>query len=121
MYIVRNIHKFSEEDTYNGGCLPNTGINMVINLEFTAGTTHDMKRQLIAYFTWDNDENAWYENAEEDFETLGRFDIQVMETKNGIPATKENIEAWKLGHMKLWSAMYTGILEHVTPATWKEA
>lgn len=120
MYIVRNVHKFAEEDTYNEGCLLGTGFSIMVDIEFTADTTQEMKQKLLGFFAWD-DEKAWYENAEEEFETLGRFDIQVLETKNSQPATKEDIEAWKRGYKKLWSAMYSGILEHVTPATWNEA
>lgn len=94
--------KNAEEDIYDTGC---TGPSTVTggDTRFIADTPQELITHLMQFCDVSN-ENDVIKNA---CDEIGRLDIQVYETGEGLPASPHQIEEWKSGRMRLWFCTYT--------------
>jgi hypothetical protein len=101
-YQINGWIRFSEEDSYGEGCLPNTGTMYSDNQVFKSDSLDDLLPSLLDFTGADI--NAVELNACGD---IGRIDISILEDENSSFATMKQIEQWKKGEIKLWNSLYT--------------
>jgi hypothetical protein len=101
-YQINGWIRFSEEDTYGKGCLPNTGTMYSDNQVFKSDSLDDLIQSILDFTGADINDVEF--NACGD---IGRIDISVLEDENSRHATKKQIEQWKNGEIKLWNSIYT--------------
>lgn len=90
--------KFTEEDDFEKGCLPETSRDIPIEEEFFKPTLGELVKA-IEDFT---------QGKAHAFEGEGnRIEVQVMEDVNGIKATPHEEELWKQGRRKLYLSNYS--------------
>lgn len=102
-YETNGWYKFAEQDDWEHGCDPDTAFSYAGDEVFKAETVEDLLKQIRSFVGVSDD----YEMLMDSCETDGRVDIQVLETKDAYVATESEIEAWKRGEIKLWSAIYS--------------
>ena len=101
-YQINGWMRFSEEDLYQEGCLPNTGTMYSDNQVFKSDTLDGLIQQILDFTGADTD--AMELNSCGD---IGRIDISILEDENSSFATRGQIEQWKEGKIKLWNSIYT--------------
>ncbi len=104
--------KFSEEDVYQEGCLPDTTQTCDVDVEFKSDSVAGLLKKMYDYFgisKEDADLNACDEK--------GRIDICILENADGYKASKSDIVCWKDRDKKLWSVIYTYYISKVTKET----
>ena len=101
--------RYTEENIYSDGCVPNSGSVDTIRQTFKGNTLKELLKFILEYH--DVDINQVELDA---CEEQGRIDISVLETDRGYKAMPEVIESWKLGYTRLWSAIYTYTIKKVT-------
>jgi len=101
--------KFVEEDNYENGCNPDTAQGWTVDIKFKAETIEELIKQITEFYGVE-EEDIEINSCDED----GRIDINIMENSEGYKATEREIEAWKQGLKKLYSAIYTYNIEKVT-------
>lgn len=100
-YEVNGWSKFTEEDVYSEGCLPETMSNYGGHDRFIGNTVEEVLEKIMSFT-----------NAEKDWmllnscDDVGRVDVQVNENEDGYRATEQEIKQWKQGKLKLWLATY---------------
>lgn len=109
MFETDKAFKFYEEDTYENGCIPDSGGTCIYHIKFSDNTLNGLIKQM---------EN-WFDTKREDMEfnscdNIGRVDIGVMEDDKGDFATKAQLELFKQGKCRLWYAIYTFNVSEVT-------
>jgi len=102
-YETNGWFKFAEQDDWEHGCDPDTAFSYAGDEVFKAETVEDLLKQIRSFVGVSDD----YEMLMDSCETDGRVDVQVLETKDAYVATESEIEAWKRGEIKLWSAIYS--------------
>lgn len=111
-YIARGWTKFAEEDKYQEGCMPGTAISFEENHTIKANSVeallHVIKEDLHC-----NEEDILRDSCDE----IGRVDVQRMEDENGDYVTEHELELWRKGKIRLWSATYTYYIEQCTPVS----
>jgi len=114
-YEINGVHQFTEEDTYNEGCQPNSGNSgFLSHIKIKADTVEELIKKLFSELCFKYDKDAMELDAcDED----GRIDISVMEDENGSEATASELKAWKEGNKRLWSGIYTAHVELVERQT----
>jgi len=109
-YETRGWLKFAEEVVWNSGCQPEGGFNDSGNDRFAADSIPALIAKLQAFC-------GSYDAADvlpDSCDTVGRVDIQVMETEESIAAHVSEVDRWKVGKCRLWLACYTFRIEKVT-------
>lgn len=101
-YQTNKGFKSSEEDVYGEGCIPNSGINCIVDISFNGNSTDDIINQIKNYFDVDDD-YLLLDSCEEN----GRIDIQLHENENGDKASDNEIKQWINGKLSLWLCTYT--------------
>jgi hypothetical protein len=114
MLEIKNGMKYSEEDNYEEGCLPDTGRSCSVDISFKANTSDELIQQLKEYFDVDDDAIE-LNSCDED----GRIDIFVIEDKNGENASDYNIKLWQDGKKILYAVTYSFYVEEVERKTYK--
>jgi hypothetical protein len=109
LHINRVIH-FSEVDSWDEGCIPDTGSECVMELTFKAGTKQRLLENLVAYFEVPID-NIELNACEE----MGRIDVCRMENSQGLLPSEEESQAWKRGEINLFAVTYTMYVVEQTP------
>jgi hypothetical protein len=100
--------KFSEEDVFGEGCLPDTATSTVFQLNFTG----DSPAEVIGKACDSVELNACDE--------IGRVDIATMECGDGSRPTAYETEQWKIGKWRLWYVVYTGYVQAIHAADLSE-
>lgn len=110
MYEVNGWFKFAEQDSYDEGCLPETGFTFSGDERWSAETIPELLKKLRDFVGIDDDYEILLDSCEED----GRIDIQVMENADGYTVTSAGwFEKFKRGELALWYATYTFMVEKV--------
>jgi len=113
-YEIDRVFCDTEEDTYENGCLPGTGTNFMITVRLSAATIEDLIRGLFEEIGVKQAPDAVELDAcDED----GRIDIQCMNDADNSEASSAELELWRAGKVKLWSANYTAHVQKVTRET----
>ena len=108
-YETNGWYKFAEQDDWEHGCDPDTAFSYAGDEVFKAETVEDLLKQIRDFVGV----GEAYELDIEPCETDGRVDIQILENKDAYAATDSEIEAWKRGEIKLWSAIYSFEIQEV--------
>lgn len=95
MYEVRGWVKFTEEDDWEKGCLPETGHTFGGEDTFTHGTEAGLIEKLMAFAGTDDKSAVLINACGED----GRIDICTTETTYGFGLSKFQLEQWKRGEI----------------------
>lgn len=93
---------FSEEDSFENGCLSNTQQSWIYDVDFKADTVKELLQKIKEHFEVD-DQDISLNSCDE----LGRIDIQKLKNKRGYFLTPSEIEEWKKGKIQAWSVCYT--------------
>ncbi len=109
-YQISGWTKFGEEDIFATGCQPDTTAFESVGRDVFRGNTKEESIKAFADFCGVDDDDAIQKNADDE---MGRIDISVMETADGMSVSKSDIESWQGGKMRLWNCTYTGYLEQV--------
>lgn len=107
-YIIRDLHKFTEQDVWADGCQPDTGRAYDIGVSFE-GTTVDEVIRKARDFVGCDDGSIERDACDEP----GRVDFAVTESDNGIPLSERERQQWKAGEIRAWYAVYSGFVESV--------
>lgn len=122
MYKIDGLLKFSEEDSFEEGCLPDTAQMSEVDILWTGPTPENVINQVMEFLGVGKDSVDL--NACED---IGRVDFALNEGGDGYKLYDypERVEKWKAGKIKAWYCVYTGYvveytvspvnLENVTP------
>lgn len=110
-YKTKSIIKFSEQDDFENGCLPETGQVSDVDTFFTGSTPDEVINKLCNFFGVKPDSDNIQKNA---CEEPGRVDVQVTETAEGYAASQLDLEDWKQGNLKLWDCTYTAYIVRIT-------
>ena len=113
MYIVNKVFKFSEEDSYKDGCLPESASNSIIDVTFTNNTLAGLLEELKNFTGCDD---ILLNSCDE----IGRVDLQGYETLEGYKATDNEYEAWKNAKKKLFHTTYTAYVYKAELSTFIE-
>jgi hypothetical protein len=101
MLEVKGWVKYAEEDIFSDGCIIGTGYSTSGDLSFSAETEETLIDSLVSFVG--ADKSSVELNA---CDEPGRVDICLLENADGFAASKRQIEAWKLGHERLWYCTY---------------
>lgn len=107
-YQMNGLLKFTEEDSYENGCNPDTVQIFEVDKKFEADTPQELIKDVAEWLAVDND--GIEKNA---CDEAGRVDFSLMEDGESNKSTKTQISAWKKNKQKLWSVTYTGYVEKV--------
>lgn len=113
-YEVNGWFKSSEEDSYEQGCLPDSGTQFSGPDRWHGDTIDTVIDQLRAFVPFNTDGDAVDRDA---CDEPGRIDISGTETDDGDEPTPRQLEAWKRGEYRLWYVTYSFQLERVTRET----
>ena len=116
-YIIRRLSKFSEQDDYVEGCLPDTRFFANVDVSFDADTIEGVIKKAADFVS------AMREDIQRNAcEEPGRVDFQVMENVDGYPMLSDaEIHAWKKGQHKAYLCCYTAHVEAIEPVTIPES
>lgn len=106
-FIAKGWIKFSEEDSWENGCLPETAISFSGDEYFEADNLEKLIDRRGEFIGQEDRCNYLLDSCDE----AGRLDIQQYETAEGLPATEKEIDDWKAGKKKLWLAVYSFYIE----------
>ena len=112
MYQTNNGNKFTEQDIFNEGCIPETAQGHEVDMTFSNETTEGIIEEMRDFF--DVDDDALQLDA---CDETGRIDIALMETDESEQASKIDIEQWKQGKKRLWSSIYTFYVFDTVPVS----
>ena len=110
-YEVNGVHRWTEEDVFENGCIPNSGVSELMDVKVKADTIDELIHKLFNSLYFDYDKEAIELNA---CDEEGRLDIQIMENMDGQEADKHERALWKKGQRRLWLGNYTAHVELVT-------
>lgn len=109
MLEVNGWSKMSEEDNWENGCsLDATFFSG--NDRFAAETQDELIQKLMDFSGADDRENVLINSCDD----LGRIDIQVYENEYAYPASKAEMERFKLNDARIWLSTYSFYAEWVT-------
>lgn len=106
MFIIRKLHKFTEQDDYGNGCLPDTATSYDVPVSFKGESADDVIKKAADFVGCGND-GIELDACDE----IGRVDFAVTEGDDGSPLTDRELAQWKAGEIKAYYAVYTGIVE----------
>jgi len=113
-YETTGFFKTAEIDDYENGCQFEGGSSSEDNhTRFAADTMEGVIEKLRDFVGSDSLDDVLHDSCDE----IGRVDIQIMETDEGITADKHDLAAWKAGEQRLWLACYTFNVEKVIRET----
>ena len=115
-YQITGFMKLVELDSFKSGLIDTKRYDHYYNYRLTASSNPRSLAHEIAVHL-DVDEDAMTFNA---CGETGRLDISRMENASGDKATPKQIENWKRGKIKLYSATYTTYLEQYQTAEWPQ-
>lgn len=103
-YYKATCLKYTEEDDFEKGCLPETSQDIPIEEEFCKPTLGELVKAI-------EDFTQGKANA---FEGEGnRIEVQVMEDSDGVKATKYELNLCKQGKKRLWLADYSFMISKI--------
>lgn len=115
MYKINGLLKFSEEDSFEEGCLPDTAQSYHVDMEFIGDTPESIINKVMEFLGVDKD--AVELNACED---IGRVDFAITENADGnkLYDYPNQVEAWKHEEIRAWYCIYTGnVVEYTESPT----
>lgn len=104
-YKIQGLHKFTEEDIYDEGCIPESSSAQSVEVTFKGENSDSVIQQFCDFLGVNNDSESVEKNA---CEEKGRVDIALMENGEGYQATPSQLAKWKNNNCRLWYAVYTG-------------
>lgn len=109
MYKIDGLLKFSEEDSFEEGCLPDTAQMSEVDILWTGPTPENVINQVMGFLGVDK--NSVELNACED---IGRVDFALTENADGykLDDFPAQVKKWKAGKQKAYYVVYTGYLVH---------
>lgn len=107
-YRAVRFWKYWEEDVYNDGCIPNSGGSWGDRLKLEADSLPALIEAVKKHLYIDCDDYC-LDFLEED----GRIDLAQMEDAEATLATPAQMNAWKAGKLKLYSALYAIYVEKI--------
>lgn len=102
-YQIKTISCFVEEDNYQDGCVSDTPTYKSIDLNFISKTVEGLVKQVLDFWC------AEGYSTDED----GALSFNVLENKEGHPASSMEMEGWRLGETTLYNASYMATVEEV--------
>lgn len=111
MFQIDGFLKMWEEDVFADGCQPETAKHFHVDVKFTGKTAAEVIKKAQEYLGVD-DEGTEKNACDEP----GRVDFALTENDEGEALTPREVEAWKQGNIKAFYAVYSCIVEKVTPA-----
>ena len=103
MYFVNGLLKFSEEDSYQNGCVAGTAVSDCINTTFTGKTLAALLEDLKIFTGCDD---ILINSCDEQ----GRVDLQGYETADCETASETDMQLWRDGKKKLYAVTYTALI-----------
>lgn len=112
-YQIKGFLKHSEEDIFQDGCQPNSGISHYIDYEIRCEKIDDIIKNAMS-FLGINDKKSVLINA---CDEPGRIDFQVMENSEGCSASDSETNQWKEGKKRLWLCNYSCKVSYISETT----
>lgn len=110
--LCKTVLKFSEEDHFEHGCIGDTIYNSY-DYEISGQTLHAIKREISGHLGCDDCDLIINPCEDEP----NRIDAQLLENKEGIKASKHQIDLWKKQKIRLWLCCYTFYFDLVSDET----
>jgi hypothetical protein len=106
-YIINNIVKLAEKDSFENGCDPRSSQFSTIDLQIESLSLSEVIDNLMTFTSCTDKKSVLIDACEED----GRIDIQVTENGEGYTPSTYQIEQWKKGEFDLYAVTYTAQIE----------
>ena len=104
VFYAKGISEHNQQDVWEQGCLPETSCSYQYNERFFGNSLEELFNNLASHFKIDK-QNISINDCEKSI-----INVSVYEKARGI-ATKNDIEKWKKGDIKLWLCDYTFVIE----------
>ena len=104
VFLAKGLSTHIEQDVWEQGCLPETAKLYQYNEDFSGNSLEELFDNLALHFKIDK-QNISINDCEKSI-----INVSVYEKARGI-ATKNDIEKWKKGDIKLWLCDYTFAIE----------
>lgn len=102
------IIKFTEQDKYDQGCIPETIQNHGLVFKFQSSDIEMIKQRIENYTNVKLSQCELYPDG------INRLEFQCLEDGNGTIASQAKIEGWKNSSIDLFNAMYSIYVTLVT-------
>jgi len=103
-YMIDGLSKFAVQETFEFGESSIGGSDSEVDMVFKNPTIEGVVTDVCAFL--------WTESA--DLQAGGVVSFDKLEDVYGLTASSQEIEEWKNGEKKLWSARYTGVIVEIT-------
>ena len=101
MFIISGFHKFTEQDSYENGCIGN-GSDDFINYQIKTATFDDMKDEIAGFI------GCKVTDLELDAcDEIGRIECGKTENAEGYEASESELASWREGNTVLLYSVYT--------------
>ena len=116
MFQISGLLAFSEKDSFEGGCDPDTSTSWQIKTEFKADTVKGVILSVAEFLGIPEKDVKESVIIDEWVDTeSGRIDFCITANEDNYPATESKIAQWKNGDIDLYYVIYTGYVEKVEP------
>ena len=106
-YIINNIYKMAEKDSFENGCDFTSSQTSLIDLKIESCSLSEVIEEFMSFVSCDDKKSVIIDSCDED----GRIDIQVTENGEGYTPSPYQIEQWKKGEFDLYAVTYTAQVE----------
>ena len=122
MFQINGLLAFSEKDSFEGGCDPNTSTSWTIDTNFKADTIKGVILEVAEFLGIPEKDvkesviiDKWADTES------GRIDFCMMADKDNYPASESQTAQWKNGEIDLYYVIYMGYVEEIKPVDLSES
>lgn len=122
MFQISGLLVFSEKDSFEDGCDPDTSTSWTIDTNFKADTIKGVILEVAEFLgipEKDVKESVIIDEWIED--DPGRVDFCMTADEDNCPASESQTAQWKNGEIDLYYVIYTGYVEKVEPVDLSES
>ena len=122
MFQVNGLLAFSEKDSFEGGCDPDTRTSWMIDTNFKDDTIKGVILKVAEFLGIPEKDVKESVIIDEWADTeRGRIDFCMTADEDNCPASESQIAQWKNGDIDLYYVIYTGYVEKVEPVDLSES
>ena len=122
MFQINGLLAFSEKDSFEGGCDPDTSTSWQVESIFKADTIKGVILEVaesLGIPEKDVKESVNIDDYAED--EPGRIDFCMTADEDNYPASESQTAQWKNGEIDLYYVIYMGYVEEIKPVDLSES
>ena len=114
MFQINGLLAFSEKDSFEGGCDPDTSTSWQVESNFKADTIKGVILEVAEFLGIPEKDIKESVIIDEWADTEpGRIDFCMTADEDNYPASESQIAQWKNGDIDLYYVVYTGYVEKI--------